>query len=403
MLGRVPSRREQPLLTSRQAAERLGVKIETLYAYVARGLIRGEAPARGRGTDAGARRYAPHELEAFLARRRWSRRVVVSAVSSTDGGRLLYRGLDAVTLGEQLTFEQAAALLWSGADAEAAVEPWPDVEAATIEAAVRAARAIPEAPPLVRAQILVAALGALDPERSTTEADRVIPIGRRLVARLVAAFAAAHGRPTGHGARGPMAARVLEALGARPTENATRLAQRALVLSAEHELNASTFAARVAASTGADLYAVVGAGIATLSGPKHGGMTDRVEALFRAHPSAAVAPPLGFGHPLYPNGDPRAPPLLAAARAEGGLRQRRALERLFAVVDAMAARQAPAPTIDVGLAATALALDLTPGLASVLFAFGRTAGWIAHAIEQYAMGELIRPRARYVGPLAGER
>jgi citrate synthase len=199
-----------------------------------------------------------------------------------------------------------------------------------------------------------------------------------------------------------MAARVLGALGARPSAAAVRLGERALVLSAEHELNASTFAARVAASTGADLYAVLGAGVATLSGPKHGGMTDRVEAMFHAGLPVPAAASLGFGHPLYPRGDPRASSLIAAARAHGTTRHGRALEGLLASVDAMASRGAPAPTIDVGLAATAMALDLAPGLASTLFAFGRSAGWIAHALEQYAMGELIRPRARYIGPVTGE-
>ena len=132
-------------------------------------------------------------------------------------------------------------------------------------------------------------------------------------------------------------------------------------------------------------------------------MTDRVEAGFRSRLPIGAEVPLGFGHPLYPDGDPRARPLLAAARAADAGENVPTLERLVEVVDAMAARGAPGPTLDVGLAATALALDLAPGLASTLFAFGRTAGWIAHAIEQYGMGELIRPRARYVGPLPGER
>jgi citrate synthase len=181
---------------------------------------------------------------------------------------------------------------------------------------------------------------------------------------------------------------------------------QALVLSAEHELNASTFAARVAASTGADTYAVVGAGLATLGGPRHGGMTDRVEAMLRARmrgarPSLDDAP-LGFGHPLYPAGDPRAPPLLTALR--GALPEERAKElaQVFALVEAMAARGRPPPSIDVALAATAMALGLEAGLAGVLFALGRTAAWLAHAIEQYEVGEPIRPRARYVGPLPGD-
>ncbi len=380
------------LLTSRQAAERLGVKLETLYAYVARGLLRGVAK---NGAGPKGRQYAEHELEGFVARRRWSRRVVTSALSSTDGGRLRYRGHDAVLLAERASFEQVASLLWAGELGDGG--EWPEVAAETVEAATRAAKAVSGAPPLITAQILVAALATEDGKRSATDAAGVRATATTLLTRLVAAFAAVRGMPVERSARGPMAARVRSALGARTDPGAIRMIDRALVLSAEHELNASTFAARVAASTGADPYAVVGAGIATLSGPKHGGMTDRVDALFRARLfSPDEDAPLGFGHPLYPDGDPRTAPLLTAARAS--VERGSVLEAIFASVDAMAARGRPAATVDVGLAATTLALGLEPGLASMLFAFGRTAGWIAHAIEQYGMGELIRPRARYVGP-----
>jgi citrate synthase len=380
------------LLTSRQAAEKLGVKLETLYAYVARGLLRGVAK---NGAGPPGRQYAEHELEGFVARRRWSRRVVTSALSSTDGGRLRYRGHDAVLLAERASFEQVASLLWAGELGDGG--EWPEVPGEPVWAATRAARAVSGAPPLVTAQILVAALANEDGTRSATDAAGVQATATTLLTRLVAAFAAARGMPVERSARGPMAARVLSALGARTDPGAVRMIDRALVLSAEHELNASTFAARVAASTGADPYAVVGAGIATLSGPRHGGMTDRVDALFRARLfSPDEDAPLGFGHPLYPDGDPRTSPLLTAARAS--VERGSVLEAIFAYVDVMAARDRPAATLDVGLAATTVALGLEPGLASMLFAFGRTAGWIAHAIEQYGMGELIRPRARYIGP-----
>ena len=399
-LPRARPKSEERLLTSRQAAERLGVKLETLYAYVARGLLRGEAgPRKGAKQGAGphGRRYSEGELEGFLARRRWSRRVVASAVSSTDGGRLLYRGHDAVALAGRAGFEEVAAVLWTGEPGHG--EEWPSVDGATIDRAAQAARAVGDAPPLVAAQILVAALAVADEARAGTDVESVRATGLRLVTRLVAAVAALRGTSVEGASHGPMAARVLSALGGRPGPASVRLVELALVLSAEHELNASTFAARVAASTGADLYAVAGAGMATLSGPKHGGMTDRVEALLRAG-APLDGDALGFGHPLYPDGDPRAPPLLASARAvdEPGAE----LAAVFARVDAKAARGGPPPTLDVGLAATAMALGLAPGLGSTLFAFGRTAGWIAHAIEQYGLGELIRPRARYVGPAPRE-
>jgi citrate synthase len=399
MLEDVPAKRDDRLLTSRQAADRLGVKLETLYAYVARGLLRAESGPRAGRNGGGGRGYSPNELDSFQARRRWSRRVVASAVSSTDGGRLLYRGRDAVALADRARFEGVAALLWTGATGDAG--DWPGVGRDEIETAARAARMVPRERPLLQAQTAVALLAAADEGPSTTEASGVAATGRRLVTRLVAALARARGVTSADASRGPMATRVLAALGVRPTAASARMCERALILSSEHELNASTFAARVAASTGADLHAVVSAGLATLSGPKHGGMTDRVEALFRGGAARASDALLGFGHPLYPDGDPRTPPLLEAIRAPAGP-ARPEIASLLAVVDAMEARRSPRPTVDVGLVATAMSLGLAPGLASTLFAFGRTSGWIAHAIEQYAMGELIRPRARYVGPREGE-
>jgi citrate synthase len=409
--------RRQELLTSRQAADRLGVKLETLYAYAARGLIRGAAgPSGQRGT-----RYPPDEVEAFLARRRatrdpqvaaaralfWGRPVIESAVSRTDGGRLSYRGHDAVALAESACFEQVAELLWTGTLPEN-VAPWPAADR----------RALPPAgggPVRLETLLRMTAWFAWEARRQDERAEpiRAADVAARAkeaVVRLVAGLAAERGASLTAASRGPMAARVLSALGGRGGPEATRMVDRALVLSAEHELNASTFAARVAASTGAHPYAVLSAGLAAISGPKHGALSGVLEALLATAPDPDGELP-GFGHKLYPEGDPRAPPLLAAARAartgERALRRsigRHAdLDAVLALVDTVAARGGPAPTLDVGLVATACALGLPPASASLLFALGRIAGWTAHAIEQYALGEIIRPRARYVGPASSKR
>jgi citrate synthase len=187
-------------------------------------------------------------------------------------------------------------------------------------------------------------------------------------------------------------------------EDGTDLIRRALVLCADHELNASTFAVRVVASTGAAVPHCVLAGLAALSGPLHGGMTSRVRAMLAesrimADPRTTVAERLargddlpGFGHRLYPDGDPRATALLdligPAPRWRG----------LFAAILAQTGKR---PNIDTALVALEDHLSLPEGAALAIFAVGRTVGWIAHALEQRQEGQLIRPRATYVGPPPG--
>jgi citrate synthase len=186
----------------------------------------------------------------------------------------------------------------------------------------------------------------------------------------------------------------------RKDDRAAQLIRAALILCADHELNASAFAVRVVASTGASLAACVSAGLSALSGPQHGGTTSLVEILFDeverlGNATRVVQERLrrgdrlpGFGHPLYRDGDPRALALLPLLPPDPS---REALR------DAMDSIGGKLPNIDFALVALRRALGLAPGSALALFAIGRTAGWIAHALEQQADGKLIRPRARYVG------
>jgi citrate synthase len=198
---------------------------------------------------------------------------------------------------------------------------------------------------------------------------------------------------------------VLRALGVPPRARATAAVDRALVLLADHELNVSTFAARVAASAHADPYAAVLAGLSALSGPRHGGVTDRVEALLLEVEALGGASRVvhererrgelvpGFGHPFYPGGDPRARMLLETAQTLPG--RSRTAAAAFALVEAMAEAGRAAPNVDMALVTLRAALGLPRGAAAGLFAVGRCAGWIAHVLEQYAAGFLLRPRARY--------
>lgn len=187
--------------------------------------------------------------------------------------------------------------------------------------------------------------------------------------------------------------------------------EAALILCADHELAVSTFAARCAASAEATPYAVVLAGLAALQGRKHGGALDLVEVFLKEVEDAgdardAIARRLrrgdgvpGFGHVLYPAGDPRGAEIMRILRERlpGSGAVAFAEEVAEAVLEVMGER----PTLDFGLVVLARALELPPGAAVALFAVGRTVGWVGHAIEQYASGGLIRPRARYIGEVPG--
>jgi citrate synthase len=189
-------------------------------------------------------------------------------------------------------------------------------------------------------------------------------------------------------------------------QKAADLIRRALVLTADHELNASTYATRIVASTRAPLGACVLAGLAALVGPLHGGMTNEIRHLLAdpvvaADPSAAIADRLArgeripaFGHPLYPGGDPRAAALLS--RIQPPPRARR-------LIEAMRAMTGIAPNIDCALLVLEQRLRLPAGAAFAIFAAGRTVGWIAHALEQWRDGTLIRPRAMYPSATADRR
>jgi citrate synthase len=162
----------------------------------------------------------------------------------------------------------------------------------------------------------------------------------------------------------------------------------AMCLCADHELNASTFAARVAASTGAEAAVCICAALSALSGPRHGSLSEHVEALIEGGAVLGDGVPPGCGHRLYPGGDPRAAHLI-------GLRPVDPV--VGALLDEIDERGLPAPSLDIGLVALRRALRLPRGSAMAIFAAGRTAGWLAHIAEEHTRGQLIRPRARYTG------
>jgi len=407
------------LVSAREATRLLGVKLATLYAYVSRGLVR-SVPGEG----SRARRYYRGDLELLKARHdaraghgplasaalRWGEPVLDSSITAIgeDGPR--YRGHSAVELAERgRTFEEVAELLWTGSLPPGS----PRWSAHGLGCSTRVASLVPRnAPKLAVLSILVPALAIVDEARFGAPVETELARARTLVVRLAAALAFPDDAKRVERAlkEASIAAIVAHALGARRSRSSKETnsaIDRALVMCADHELNASTFAARVTASTGADLYACVASALAALSGPLHGGTCERVESLVAevATPDRAGTVVIertrrgervpGFGHRLYPKRDPRATVLLDAARAIAPKSE--TVRVILALVRAMRDAGHEPPTVDIGLVALAGALGLPSGSAVSLFAIGRTAGWIAHTLEQRAAGFLLRPRARYTG------
>ena len=317
----------------------------------------------------------------------------------------LYRGRSAIELARGgASFEAVCELLWTGALPEEAA-PW---IAHDFPLAVEPlSRLLPSgAAPLERLAVVVPLLAAHDPGRFTTAHSALLPRARVLMRRMAAALVPGMDAATVQRSfdAPDVAGAIAQALGANCGDEGVAALGRALVVCADHELNASAFAARVTASTGADLYACTAAAIATLSGPKHGGATDRIEALLgevgepeRAeqviHDRARRGDPVeGFGHPLYPKGDPRGHALLELGRSlapEG--RAVRIAEALVSAIHGTAG----GITVDLGLVVLCHSLGLPRGAAAGVFALSRCAGWVAHILEQYEAGYLLRPRARY--------
>lgn len=399
-------------MDARTAARFLGIQVRSLYAYVSRGQVRSVAGGKGR-----PRMYAHEDLERLRTRRdaraghgavaaaalRWGEPVLDSAITAITPRGPIYRGRAAVDLAAAgAPFESVAEHLWSGY-LPPARPAWPR----PVVPLAQLARLVPAgARPLDVMPLLVQVAALADPDRGDRRPDAIVACGRRLVALLAAALApglaaASFTRALGAGSIAEIAARALGL-----SDDAPPLIEQVLVLLADHELNASSFAARVAASTDADPYACVTAALSVLSGARHGtaseeisrfadevGGPDAARAAVRALRRRGELPP-EFGHPLYPDGDPRAPPLLEAARGSGNRRAK----TLLAIADATTGAH---PTCDVGLAAVTAALGAPPAAASGLFAVARSAGWLAHVLEQRAAGFLLRPRARYTGvPIA---
>ncbi len=402
-------------LTAQEAAEALSVSAPTLYAYVSRGLIRSE-PIEG---SKRARRYFREDVERLGERKELRRNpataaakalhlgmpVLDSAMTLIADGHLYYRGYDAVRLATTHSVEQVAALLWLGhIDANTATlfgtaeQKLPSRCSAMQR---RLSELLTDLSPIERFQLILPMAATEDVAAYDLQSSAVAHTGARIL-RLLTLIA------VGRNSSGHDLVRTLQEGWVPDNPAAASLLRAALILCADHELNVSAFTARCVASANATPYAVVIAGLAALQGAKHGGYTDQVEAFMTevATPERTITVITqrlkrgervpGFGHQLYPDGDPRATALLALTAKTCPKEAAITLGKAVATQIQRAIGQQP--TIDFALAILANALHLPPGSALALFALGRTIGWIGQAIEQYQLDQLIRPRARYIGP-----
>ncbi|MEZ5141633.1 MAG: citrate/2-methylcitrate synthase [Acidimicrobiales bacterium] len=416
------------LLTADQAAARLGVKVETVYAYVSRGALTRTVAEDGRTS-----RFDPAEVDELAQRgrpRRDRRRAgsvevtLATGITKLADDRLAFRGHDVADLTRTATFEAVAELLWTAelpSSADAAVWTVPD-DARRLAAAVTAPLPA-DAPAIERLAVVTAALAGADPLRVDRRPAAVARVGRRLLTTFPTALPAAvapdrsrrrgtatrtGGGNRATGAHRRVAAALWPALSPLPaTRPRVRVLDAALVLLADHELATSTLAARVAASTRADPYAVVLAGLGAVAGPRHGTAAAASHRLFldaeaggsaeRALAAALESSPTppGFGHPVYRTADPRATVLLDRLAS---ICPRRAAATIDGVLAAGARLDAGPATVDAALGAFAYATQMPVGATDAVFAVARTAGWIAHALEEYGEAPLrFRARAVYTG------
>lgn len=377
-------------VTAAEAAKLLGVRTATIYAYASRGLLGGSS--QGPGRPARYSRTLVETLRVKAAARsghgavaaaalRWGEPVLDSSITRITPRGPMYRGRRAIDL-LRSSFESVAELLWQRKADWSALAP---------RVATRGPR------PSIHS--LLEMMVRLAPSLKEAPSEAGVSVIRRLACSAGRAVALAEAQPSIAGALGAsLRGRVLDA-----KERA--LVDAALVLIADHELNASTFAARVAAGAGARWPEALIAALATATGVRHAAACDGAERLWADVCAARSAADwarkelasggqlAGFEAGAYPGGDPRGDRLVALVERRLDVR---AHEQLVALLSVTREEAGQWPSVDLGLVLVAQVLRFPPGSASVLFAMGRMAGWLAHIEEQTRSGDLIRPRARAV-------
>ncbi|WP_030314121.1 citrate synthase [Streptomyces sp. NRRL B-3229] len=397
-------------LSTKEAAELLGVKPETVYAYVSRGQLSSRRVPGGRGST-----FDTKEVETLARRNRresggnpgsGGELSVRTRITFIDRDRYYFRGVDATELAARHSYEEITEWLWTGQLRPGVTFTAPD---SSVQAARRAVDALPEhTSPTDRLRVAAIAAAAADPLRFDLSEEAVLGTARTLIPTLVAALP-----PVTRDRRrddGPLAHRLWTRLsGRKPDEASLRALDTALGLLVDHDLAASTLAVRVAASARAHAYAAVSAGLGVLEGPLHGaasGLAHKLllDVLDQGDAAPVIAEELragrripGLGHRLYPGEDPRARALFALLEEIP-----RAEPALLAARDIVAttARHAPLhANVDLALAVLTASSGMPSTAGETVFAVARTAGWIAHALEEYGERPLrMRPSGIYVGP-----
>lgn len=366
-----------------EVCSQLGVRPQTIYAYVSRGKLE----VMPDPADTRRSLYRAEDVAGLAKRKQAGRKHETLATNTLFGAepsiptsisafirqRLVYRGKDAVDMAQTASLEEAAQWLWN---AEQAVD---------FSSTLRVS-----SPGRVAAFTALAGMAATGHSTHGRMTRVLHGECQSLVGQLANAFGAQPGKP-------PLHLRFAQAW-KQPAPVAERL-RMAMVLLVDHELTSSAFAARIAASTGASLPACLLSGLTTLSGPLHGDASGRVKALFDdverlgedqviAHYLSTGLPLAGFGHHLYPDGDPRAAALLAQFEPP---------EVIARFIEKATQLTGLPPNIDVALAALVAHHRLPEDAAFGLFATARSIGLLAHSLEQLSVAQVIRPRGRYVG------
>ena len=347
---------------------------------------------------------------------------VTSEVSSIIDGVLTYRGINIDELAEKAEFEEVILLLWNGRlpkrEELEQLQKDLDENASIPKQVLNALKEYPkDVHPMAVLRTAVSQLAVYDPEADDNSAEANRRKAIRLTAKIPTIITSFYRLRSGLEPVAPrpgqgFARNFLYMLnGKDPEEVAVKAFDKALILHADHELNASTFAARVTTATLSDMYSAITSAIGTLKGPLHGGANERVMAMLKEigtmdRVESYIQEKLdrkekimGFGHRVYKDGDPRAKHLREMSRQLAELTGDTKWYEMSRKIEALVEeKKGLKPNVDFYSASVYNYLGIPSDLFTPIFAMSRVTGWTAHVMEQYANNRLIRPRAEYVGP-----